>query len=94
MDEGTGRSEEDKILIDLNYLPMAKDKQSWSFADPQIVFDNENNTEYVILDVEIGVMMSKWTSPKGQSIYIRYSVGIGNDRPVGGPVEIGHKFVF
>ncbi|MDX2481932.1 MAG: hypothetical protein QNK24_16545 [Desulfuromusa sp.] len=94
VDEDTGRSEEDKILIDLNYLRMAKDKQSWFFADPQIVFDNENNTEYVILDVEIGVMMSKWTSLKGQSIYIRPSVGIGNDRPVDGSVEIGYKFVF
>ena len=94
VDEDTGRSEEDKILIDLNYLRMAQDKQSWFFADPQIVFDNENNTEYVILDVEIGVMMSKWTSLKGQSIYIRPSVGIGNDRPVDGSVEIGYKFVF
>ena len=43
VDEDAGRSEVDQFLIDLNYLLMAEDKQSWFFTDPQIVIDNETN---------------------------------------------------
>ena len=93
VDEDTGRSETDQVLIDLNYLLMAKDKQSWFFTDPLIVIDNENNTEFAIVDFEFGWMMSKWTDLKGHSFYIRPSVGVGSDRPTDGSVEIGYKIV-
>ncbi len=59
VDEDEGRSETNQFLIDLNYLLMAKDKQSWFFTDPQIVIDNENDTEFAIVDFEFGWMMSK-----------------------------------
>lgn len=91
--EDTGRSEIDQILIDLNYLRMAKDKQSWFFTDPQIVFDNEEDTEFAIVDFEFGWMMSKWTDLKGHSFYIRPSIGVGADRLTDGSVEIGYKIV-
>ena len=94
VDENIGSSKIDQILIDLNYLRMANDKQSWFFADPQIVIDNEINTEYIVLDFEFGAMMSKWTDLEGQSVYVRPSLGIGSDRPVEGSVEVGYKFVF
>lgn len=93
VDEDTGRSEIDMLLIDLNYLLMAEDKQSWFFTDPQIVIDNEANIEYAIVDFEFGWMMSKWTDLKGHSIYVRPSVGVGTDRPVDGSIEIGYKIV-
>ena len=93
VDEDTGRSDTDQILIDLNYLLMAGDKQSWFFTDPQIVFDLENDIEFIIVDFEFGWMMSKWTDLKGHSIYIRPSIGIGSDRPVDGSVEVGYKIV-
>jgi hypothetical protein len=93
VDEDTGRSEIDQFLIDLNYLLMAKDKQSWFFTDPQIVIDNETNVEYAIVDFEFGWMMTKWTDLKGHSIYVRPSVGVGTDRPVDGSIEIGYKVV-
>ena len=93
IDEDTGRSEIDQFLIDLNYLLMAKDKQSWFFADPQIVIDNETNIEFAIVDFEFGWMMSKWTDLKGHSFYVRPSIGVGTDRPVDGSIEIGYKMV-
>ena len=93
VDEDDGRSEIDQFLIDLNYLLLAEDKQSWFFTDPQIVIDNENDQEFVIVDLEFGFMMSKWTDLKGQSFYIRPSFGVGADRPTDGSIEIGYKIV-
>jgi hypothetical protein len=93
VDEDDGRSEVDQVLIDLNLLIMAKDKQSWFFTDPQIVIDNENDVEFAIIDLEFGVMMSKWTDLKGHSFYIRPSFGVGNDRPVDYSIEAGYKII-
>lgn len=95
VDEDKGRSKIDQFIIDLNFLFMAKDKLSWFFADPQIVIDNENHEEFAIVDLEYGVMMSKWWPKlKGQSAYIRPAIGVGRDRPTDGSVEVGYKFVF
>ena len=94
IDEDDGRSETDQILIDLNLLLMAENKQSWFFTDPQIVIDNENDTEFAILDFEFGWMMTKWwPEMKGHSFYIRPSVGVGGDRPTDGSIELGYKIV-
>ena len=94
VDEDSGRDEVDQILIDLNYLKMAADKQSWFFTDPQIVIDNEADVEYAIVDFEFGWMMTNWYQDlKGQSFYLRPSVGVGADRPTEGSIEIGYKLV-
>jgi len=93
VDEDNGRDEIDQVLIDLNYLLMAKDKLSWFFTDPQIVIDNEADKEFVILDLEFGWMMNTWTDLKGHSFYIRPSFGLGSDRPVDGSIEVGYKMV-
>ena len=94
VDEDDGRSEVDQFLIDLNLLVMAKDKQSWFFTDPQIVIDNESDIEYAIVDLEFGLMMTKfWPDMKGHSIYIRPSFGVGGGRPTDGSVELGYKMV-
>ena len=84
----------DQILIDLNYLRMGKDKQSWFFTDPQIIIDNERNREFSIVDLEWGWMMTKWKPDlKGHSFYIRPTFGVGADRPIDYAVEIGYKIV-
>ena len=93
IDEDTGRSDIDQILIDLNYLKMAEDGMSWFFTDPQIVIDNETNKEFSIVDFEFGWMMSKWADLPGHSIYIRPSVGVGADRPTDYSIEFGYKIV-
>lgn len=94
VDEDSGRADTDQIIIDLNYLRMAGDKQSWFFTDPQIVIDNENDTAFAIVDLEFGWMMSKWWPDlKGHSFYVRPSFGVGADRPSDYSVELGYKIV-
>jgi len=94
LDEDRGRADTDQILIDLNYLRMSKDKQSWFFTDPQIIIDDENDIEFSIIDFEFGWMMTKWKPDlKGHSFYIRPSIGVGSDRPVDGSIEVGYKVV-
>jgi len=93
IDEDAGRAKTDQILIDLNYLRMAADKQSWFFTDPQIVIDNETNTEFAIVDLEWGWMMSKWTELKGHSFYVRPSIGVGAERLTDYSIEVGYKIV-
>jgi hypothetical protein len=93
VDEDLGRPKIDQILIDLNYLRMGADKQSWFFTDPQIIIDNETNTEFMIVDLEFGWMMSKWTELQGHSFYVRPSIGVGADRLTDYSVEIGYKVV-
>ena len=93
IDEDTGRSDVDQLLIDLNFLKMAGDQQSWFFTDPQLVFDRETKKEFSVVDFEFGWMMSKWTDLRGHSFYVRPSVGIGADRPTDYSIEIGYKIV-
>lgn len=94
VDEDDGRSDTDQILIDLNLLMMAEDKQSWFFTDPQIVFDRETDKEFAIVDLEFGWMMTNWFEDlKGHSFYVRPSFGLGGDRPTDASVEIGYKIV-
>jgi hypothetical protein len=94
VDEDEGRSDVDQILIDLNYLRMADDKKSWFFTDPQLVFDNETDIEFAIVDLEWGWMMATWYDDlTGHSFYVRPSFGLGADRPAEGSVEFGYKIV-
>lgn len=93
VDEDKGRQKVDQFLIDLNYLNMAEDKLSWTFANPQIVIDNETDQEFAVVDVEFGWMMSKWANLPGHSFYIRPSMGVGNHRAAEGSIEVGYKIV-
>ena len=92
--EDAGRDDVDQTIIDLNFLMMGTSKQYWFFTDPQIIFDNENDTEFAIVDLEFGLMMTKWwPDMKGHSFYIRPSFGVGTDRPTDGSIELGYKIV-
>ncbi len=94
VNEDDGRSRIRQGLFDLNYLMMAKSKQYWFFADPQIVLDYQENEEYMIVDLEVGAMLDKYLGTKGHSAYLRPSFGIGNDRPLDGSIEVGYKMIF
>ena len=91
VDEDRGRDKIEQIIIDINYLVMAEDGKSWFFAEPQIVFDQENKTEFAIMDFEFGFM----TSRPGQSWYLRptFTIGSGSDRPTDYGIEIAYKWV-
>ena len=94
VDEDDGRSKVHQGLIDLFFLKTSKDKQRWALIDPQGVLDYENDTEFMLVDVEVGTMLDKYLGTKGHSVYLRPSVGIGTDRPYDGSVEMGHKMIW
>jgi hypothetical protein len=94
VDEDEGRDKTEQGIIDINYLVQSVDGQSWLFAEPQIVFDLENDAEFAIIDIEFGWMMTKWQPDlKGQSFYLRPTFTIGTDRPMDYGIEVGYKFV-
>ncbi len=91
IDEDAGRDEIEQIILDVNYIIMAENGKSWFFAEPQIVFDQENNTKFAIMDLEFGFM----TARKGQSWYIRptFTLGAGSDRSTDYGIEFAYKWV-
>jgi hypothetical protein len=94
VDEDDGRADTEQAIIDINFLLQAKDGQSWLFAEPQIVFDLENNTEFAIIDIEFGWMMTKWfENMAGQSFYLRPTFTVGTDRFTDYGIEVGYKFI-
>ena len=94
IDEDSGRSRVHQGLIDLFFLKMAKNKQSWYLIDPQFVLDYENDIEFMLIDAEIGTMLDKYFGTKGHSAYVRPSIGIGVDRPTDGSIEVGYKIIW
>ena len=94
VDEDDGRSEVHQGLIDIFFLKMSTDKQRWALFDPQIVLDYENDTEFMLIDLEVGTMLDRYFGTKGHSVYLRPSVGIGSDRPTDGSVEVGYKIIW
>ena len=94
VDEDEGRSKTEQAIIDINFLLQAEDGQSWFFAEPQIVFDLENDAEFAIMDFEVGWMMTKWKPDlAGHSFYLRPTFTIGTDRPTDYGIEVGYKII-
>jgi hypothetical protein len=94
IDEDEGRNETEQVILDINFLLQSVDQQSWLYAEPQIVFDRENDAEFAIMDIEFGWMMTKWWPDlKGQSFYLRPTFTVGRDRPTDYGIEVGYKWV-
>ena len=81
-------------LIDIFLLWSSPSKQYWALIDPQIIIDYKNDVEFGLLDAEMGMMLDRFIEPKGHSIYLRPSVGIGAHRPSDASVEVGYKIVW
>ena len=94
VDEAAGRSEISQGLIDLFFLKQSKDKLRWALIDPQIILDYETNTEYMLLDIELGTMLDPYLNTKGHSAYIRPALGVGQYRPVDYAIEVGYKVIW
>jgi hypothetical protein len=92
--EDDGRSRVHQGLIDIFFLKMSADKQYWSLFDPQIILDYENETEFMLIDIEVGTMLDRYFGTKGHSAYFRPSIGIGCDRPTDGSIEAGYKIIW
>jgi len=91
IDEDVGRDEVEQIIIDINYLAMSENGKTWLFVEPQIVFDQVNDVEFAIMDIEFGFM----TSRPGQSWYIRptFTLGSSSDRSTDYGIEIAYKWI-
>ena len=81
-------------LIDLFLLKTFGNKKKWALINPQAVIDYENDREFMLVEVEVGTMLDDILSTKGHSVYVRPSVGIGNDRPYDFSLEAGYKIVW
>lgn len=81
-------------LIDVFMLWTSEDKQYWVLLDPQMVIDYKNDIEFGLVDAEVGMMLDRFIEPKGHSVYLRPSVGIGAHRPSDASVEVGYKIVW
>ena len=62
--------------------------------DAQIILDYERNTEFMIVDIELGTMLDPYLNTKGHSAYIRPAFGVGADRSVDAAIEIGYKVIW
>jgi len=91
IDEDVGRDEVEQLIIDINYLAMSENGKTWLFVEPQIVFDQVNDVEFAIMDIEVGFM----TSRPGQSWYIRptFTLGSSSDRSTDYGIEIAYKWI-
>jgi hypothetical protein len=92
--EESGRSEVRQDLIGLLLLKKSKDKQRWMLIDQRFVLDYENNREFMLIDFEVGMMLDKHLGTTGHSIYVRPSIGIGENRLSDGSIEAGYKIVW
>ena len=84
-----GRAEVSRSLVDLFVLWIAPSKKFWLLADPQFIFDHENDRNWSQLEFEAGSMMFGPTSN-----YIRVSIGIGEDRAYDWSIEFGFKVIW
>lgn len=90
IDEDDGRSRVNSGLIDLFLVQTFKENKFWTYVDPQIVLDYENDEYFMLLELQGGMMVG----PKGHSVYIMPSFGVGGDRPYNFSIEVGYKIVW
>lgn len=94
LDEDDGRSDVHQGLIDIFLLWISSGKQYWVLVDPQIILDYEEEKEFMIIDFEAGTMLDRYLDTKGHSAYLRPSIGVGDDRPSDGSIEVGYKVIW
>ena len=94
VDEDDGRSRVHQGLIDIFMVKTWGDNQFWGFIDPQILLDYENNTQFMLLELQAGMMTDKYFGTKGHSAYIMPSFGVGSDRPYDFSLEVGYKIIW
>jgi len=94
IDEDDGRSQVHQGLIDLFIVKTFGGNQFWGFIDPQILLDYENDIEFMLLELQAGMMTDKYFGTKGHSAYIMPSFGVGADRPYDWSMEVGYKIIW
>jgi hypothetical protein len=80
-----------RTILDIYYVKMLAKGKNWLIINPQPIFDWENNTQYMVVDVEWGFMI---VPKSGIAGYVRPGFGIGADRPFNYNFEFAIKFVW
>ena len=94
VDEDDDVSRLNQTLFDVFFLKTSADKQYWTMFNPQYVIDHEANTHFGFIDLEVGMMLDKYFGTKGHSTYLRPSIGIGENHPTEGGLEVGYKIIW
>lgn len=90
VDEDKGRDKVHQGILDLFMVKTFNQNKYWGYIDPQIVLDYENKKEFMLIEIQAGMM----AGPKGGSAWIMPSIGVGNDRPYDFSLEVGYKLVW
>ncbi len=88
--ESDGRAQVNQGLIDMFLVKTWKSNKYWGYVDPQIILDYENHTQFMLLELQAGMMVG----PPGHSIWAMPSFGMGSDRPYDFSLELGYKIVW
>ncbi len=94
VDTDEGRSDVHSGLIDMFLVKTFNANQYWAYIDPQIILDYENNSEFMLVEIQAGTMLDKYLGTKGHSTYIMPSIGVGTYRPYDLSVEVAYKIVW
>ena len=88
--EADGRAQVNQGLIDMFLVKTWKSNKYWGYVDPQIILDYENKTEFMLFEIQAGMMVG----PAGHRIWAMPSFGIGTHRPYDFSLELGYKIVW
>ncbi len=88
----TGRPDIRNTVIDFYYVPKLADKRTYMTIDPSIKYDWETDDPSAALAVTVGRIIDTG-GPGTSSIFIKPSIGIGNNRGLDAGIEIGFKVV-
>ena len=77
--------------VDIYFVWLLAQMRHWLIINPQLIFDVENNKEFMIADVEFGFMIP---SLPGAAVHVRPGVGVGQDRPLDWTFEFGFRWVW
>ena len=94
IDEDDGRSRVNMGLIDFFLVKTFAQNQYWAYIDPQIILDYENSREFMLVELQGGMMLDRFVGSKGHSIWILPSFGVGSDRPYDFSFEVGYKYIW
>ena len=92
--EDSGRDQVHLGLIDFFLVKTFAHNQYWAYIDPQIVLDYENSREFMLVELQGGMMLDRFVGSKGHSIWILPSFGVGSDRPYDFSFEVGYKYIW
>jgi hypothetical protein len=86
-----GGNKVSQTILDLYYVKILSKGKNWLIVNPQPVFDWQNNTQFMVVDVEWGFMIAKASGISGS---VRPGFGVGADRPFNYNFEFALRFVW